>query len=30
MSNRLGFWATHLNVLVLSSVLIGAFVVQFG
>jgi disulfide bond formation protein DsbB len=30
MSNRLGFWATHLNVLVLCGVLIGAFVVQFG
>jgi hypothetical protein len=30
MSNRLGFWVAHLNLLVLCSVLIGAFVVQFG
>lgn len=30
MSNRLGFWGAHLNILVLCTVLLGAFVVQFG
>jgi disulfide bond formation protein DsbB len=30
MSNRLGFWIAHLNILVVCGVLAGAFVVQFG